>query len=165
MATKQELIAAGQTIMVQIGDHQWNSQILDYACSLARRNNGKLALVKMIPVQHTGWLGTEWGSLNLTDEDRAELNECAATAEDYGVEYSIHYFQYMTYSDALLEAAEHVNANVVFATLPKYLLPWWKRYRVTNLHHQFAQQQRLLIDETDLSTLSDVPEQESVVYQ
>ena len=165
MVTKLDLIQTDQTIMVQIGDHQWNNKVLDYVCSLARRNNSKLALVKMIPVQHLGWLGTEWGNLSLTNEDRAELSDCVATAEDYGVEYSIHYFQYMTFSDALLEAAEHVNAPVVFATLPKYLLTWWKRYRANNLHHQFAQRQRILVDETDLSTLNDVPEQEIVVYQ
>src|SRR5262245_46631657 len=133
MTTKQELITADQIVMVQIADHEWNCQALEYACSLARRTNSKLALVKMVPVQHLGWLGTEWGNLNLTTEESDELHDCAATAEDYGVEYTVHFFQYMTLPDALLEAAEHVNATVVFATLPKYLFPWWKRYRVNSL--------------------------------
>src|SRR5689334_13511504 len=122
-------MAFNQVIMLQVATHKWNKQALYYACALARRGVSKIALVKMIPVQHIAWLGTEFGNLNLTNADRIELEDCAATVEDYGVEYSTLFFQYVTLSDALVDAAEHVNANVVFATLPQGLIPWWDRLR------------------------------------
>jgi hypothetical protein len=143
-------MTAGQIIMVQVANTQWNCEALHCACILARRNVAKLALVKMIPVQHTSWLGTEWGGLNLSLQDSIELEECKATAQDYGVKYSTHLFQYLNLSDALVEAADYVKADVVFATLPKHLLPWWKRMRMDYLHCQLARQQRVLFDETSL---------------
>ena len=143
-------MAANQVIMVQVANHEWNKQALYYAYTLARRGVCKIALVKMIPVQHIAWLGTELGNLNLTNADRIELEDCAATVEDYGVEYSTLVFQYATLYDALLDAAEYVQANVVFATLPDGRLPWWDRLRRENLRHYFAKQQRVLIDKSSL---------------
>jgi len=143
-------MSTGQNIMVQVGEHQWNNQALHYACILARRDAGKVALVKMIPVQHVGWLGTEWGNLNLTADDRTELTDCVATVEDYGVDYTTHFFQYMTFGDALLEAAEFTKADVVFASLPRSRFPWWTQLRMDSLYRQFARQQRVLFDEVSL---------------
>ncbi len=143
-------MAANQVIMVQVANHEWNKQALYYACTLARRGVSKISLVKMIPVQHIAWLGTEFGNLNLTNAERIELADCAATVEDYGVEYSTLVFQYTTLSDALLDAAQHVQADVVFATLPHGLFPWWDKFREENLRRQFAKQQRVLIDKSSL---------------
>ena len=143
-------MTANQVIMVQVANHKWNKQALYYACTLARRGVSKIVLVKMIPVQHIAWLGTEFGNLNLTNVDRIELEDCAATVEDYGVEYSTLVFQYATLPDALLDAADYVQANVVFATLPCGLFPWWDRLRSDTLRRQFAKHQRVLIDKASL---------------
>ena len=143
-------MAFNQVIMVQVADHEWNKRALYYACTLARRGVSKIALVKMIPVQHVGWLGTEFGNLNLTNADRSELEDCEATVEDYGVEYSTLFFQYATLADALMGAAEYMDANVVFAKLPQGLIPWWDRRRGDNLRRKLARQQRVLIDQCSL---------------
>ena len=54
------------TIMVQIADRAWTLDALHCACQMARRSAAVIALVSMIPVQHTGWLGTEWGIMNFS---------------------------------------------------------------------------------------------------
>jgi hypothetical protein len=81
--------------------------------------SAKIALVKMIPVQYYSWLSTDLGLMNFSEQDRNRLADYQATIEDYGVEFSAHFFQYVTLAEAIRQAAEHVNAQIVFATLPK----------------------------------------------
>jgi hypothetical protein len=106
----------------------------------------------MIPVTHVGWLGTEFGTQNFTESDRRVMQECSATAEDYGIPFSIGVYQYVTLSEAIVDAAEHFNAQIVIASLPQYKLPFWQRFLTWQMRRQFAKQRRLLytLDETSL---------------
>jgi hypothetical protein len=132
-------------IMVQIADHAWTREALHSACILARQRPAIIALVKMIPVQHLGWLGTDLGYLNLSEKDYREIADCEATIEDYGVPFRTELFQYATLDDAILQFAEHVNAQVVFATLPKSIIPFWRSYQLRGLRRHLARHQRKLI--------------------
>src|SRR5947208_3225386 len=107
-----------QSIMVQITDRRWTLAAMHLACALARPAGAEVALVKMVPVQHVGWLGTDLGNLRLTPADRKDMSEYESITEDYGVQSSRHFYQYVTLPGALVDAAEYVNAQVVFATLP-----------------------------------------------
>src|SRR5689334_9925541 len=100
-----------QTIMVQAVDRNWTMAALHLACALARSTDAEIALVKMVPVQHISWLGTEFGYQNLTVHDHDELSAYQATAEDYGVLLNKEMFQYMTLPDAIADAAEYFDAQ------------------------------------------------------
>jgi len=138
------------SIMLQIGEPSWLPVALHLACAVARSHCYELILVKMIPVSHAGWLGTELGNLQLTETDRRLMQNCAATAEDYGVPYSTEIYQYITLSEAIVDAAQYFNARMVFANLPQYKLPFWRKLLMWRMRRQFARLGRLLytLDET-----------------
>jgi hypothetical protein len=131
-----------QTIMVQIADREWTLEALHAACLLARNTSAKIALVQMIPVQHPNWLGTDWGYLNVTAEEKDAFEDYQATIEDYGLECVPTLFQYATWAEGTLQAAEHVDAQTVFAPKPHSLLPIWTRFQVWMMQHRFTQQGR-----------------------
>src|SRR5215813_11249470 len=113
------------TTMVHMADHRWTSEALHLACALARNNQAEVALVRMMPVQHIAWLGTDFGNTPVTSQEYERLQEYQATAEDYGVDLSVQSMQYITLPEALVEAADHLGASVVFASLPKSHFPYW----------------------------------------
>ena len=134
-----------QTIMVQISDREWTLEALHRACLLARITSANIALVQMIPVQHPRWLGTDMGYMNFTDQDRVEFTDYQATIEDYGVEFTPLLFQYATLAEAIAQAAEHVNAQAVFARIPESIIPFWTKFQVWWLNRQLERQQCKLI--------------------
>ncbi len=130
------------TIMVQISNHEWTREALHCACLLARNTSARIVLVQMIPVQHASWLGTGWGYLNLTDQDQADFADCKAMLEDYGVEFTSLVFQYVTPTEAIAQATEHVNANAVFAKIPKSVIPLLTAFQRWSLNRRFISQNR-----------------------
>jgi hypothetical protein len=96
----------------------------------------------MIPVQHPGWLGTEWGYLNVTEQEQADFADYQATIEDYGVEFTALLFQYDSLAEAIAQAAEYVNAQIVFATIPESAIPFWTRFQRWSLSRQLTCQNR-----------------------
>jgi hypothetical protein len=132
------------SIMVQVGEPVWTSAALHLACAIARTRCYELILVKLIPVSHVGWLGTDFGNQNLTEADRKLMQDCCATAEDYGVLFSTGLYQYVTLSEALVDAAQDFDAQIVIASLPPYKLPFWRRFLTWRMRRQLTKQRRLL---------------------
>jgi hypothetical protein len=132
-----------RSIMIQLGEPDWTSKALHLACTIARANSCALTFVKMVPVDHPGWLGTELGNRHFSTADRALLRDCSNTAEDYGVPCAVDQFQYVILSDAVLDAAEYFDAHLTFATLPHYRLPLWRNFLMWRLHRQFEARARL----------------------
>ena len=133
-------------IMVQIANRQWTLEALHQACALARDKSAGIVLMKMLPVQHLGWLGTEFGTMNFSDGDRAEIHDYEATIEDYGVPFAAEVFQYVTLPEAIVQAADYVEADIVFATLPKSIIPYWQKFQLGRLRNDLASHGRQLID-------------------
>ena len=127
------------TIMVQVMGPQKTEETLHFACALARGKQVKVALVKMVPVPHLSWLGTELGDANFTSQDAQALEEYRAIAESYEVEVETHTYQYTTMTSALAQAANYVDAQVVFAELPPSILPFWYKFRVWLLRQYLSQ--------------------------
>src|SRR5690349_12479385 len=92
-----------RSIMVQLGEPQWTSKALHLACTVARANSCDLTIVKMVPVDHPGWLGTELGNRHFTTADQDRLRDYSITAEDYGVQFAVDLYQYVILSDAILD--------------------------------------------------------------
>lgn len=102
-------------IMLQIADHEWTQAALHSACQIARNRGMPLVLVKMIPVQHSGWLGSDMGYNNLSIDEHLETVDYESTVEDYGLPASLLLVQYVTLVDATVQAAEQLNASIIFA--------------------------------------------------
>ncbi len=145
--------------MVQIADRAWTLQALHHACLLARQSGAEVALISMISVQYWSWLGTAFGAMNFTAAEEAALHDYAATVEDYGVPCSLHVFQYITLAEALAEAADNLEAQFVFATLPHSLIPYWRYFQLRGLRRRLAQEHHQLIDpdSPDLSAQVALP--------
>jgi len=142
-------------IMVQIADDPaWTREALHCAALMARDQSAKIALVKMMPVQHLGWLGTGLGYLNLSHQDEQELADLAVTLEDYSMDFDFYPFQYATLADAIGQAAEYLDAQVIFATLPKGIIPFWRAYQVRGLRRHFARDGRQFIDQPEYTPVS-----------
>jgi hypothetical protein len=130
--------------MVQVGTPKWTLAALHLACAVAHTNGYPLVLVKMVPVSHVGWLGTELGYQNFTESDRRLLRVYAETAEAYGVVPSAELYQYTILSDAIVDSAAYFDARIIFATLPRYKLPFWRGFLLWRVHWQLRRQGRLL---------------------
>jgi hypothetical protein len=137
---------SGQRIMIQMADHAWVEEAVHRACLLARKGGGEIVLVKMVPVQHLSWLGTPFGNWNLTEQDRKDIESCQINAEDYGVTCAGLVFQYFKLPEAIVDAAEYLDADIVFATLPKSLIPFWTQFQLHQLRQQLTRQHRVLFD-------------------
>ena len=123
-------------IMVAVADHDWTLNVLQDACTLARETGSTIALVQMVPVQHHQWLGTELGYFLLTREDQQHFAEYEALLAEAGVEYQTTVFQYMSLTEAIVQATEHMHAQTIFAHLPTSIVPFWTKVRTVLLHRR-----------------------------
>ena len=129
-----------QKIMLVIGDADWTVNAIHLACTIARREGRELVIVKMLPMQHTGWLGAPQDFTALTRDERHLLSNCLSTADDYGVTATSEFFQYVDLPEAIRQAAEHYEASTVFAMLPHYRLAFWGKLMNNQLERQLHQQ-------------------------
>jgi hypothetical protein len=153
-----------QPIMVHMANREWTLAAMHTACALARNTGAEVTVVKMVAVHHPGWLGTDLGYRSLSWQDHDNLRYYQATAEDYGVAFSMLVFQYVTLPEALVDAAAYIDAQEVFAVLPQSLIPYWRQLQLWNLRRQLSQQGRCLYT-LEAAELSDVtPTIEQTVY-
>jgi len=127
-----------ESIIVQMSAPQWTEQALHLACAMARTTHSEVILLRMMETQHLSWLGTSYGVQTFSPEESARLWDYKAIAERYGVEFSIQPMQCVTYIDALVEARELMNAEAVFAALPKSRIPLWRKFQGWLLKRQLA---------------------------
>lgn len=144
-----------RTVMVCISDHKWTLNALHLACALGRNTGMEVVLVKMLPVQQVGWLGTDLGLTNFSEQDYVEICGYQKIAEDYGVQISPRLFQFVTLRDAIADAADHFQAGAVFATLPRSSIPYWRKYQLWSLTHRLNQQDCPLFTLEQPGDLSD----------
>jgi hypothetical protein len=125
--------------MVQIMDPQKTLDALHFACALARGQQTNVVLVKMVAVEHLSWLGTELGEQHFTDDDNQALRGYREIASGYDVGVETQTFQYTSFTSALVQAADYVDAQIVFAELPPSTLPLWYRFRAWLLRRCLAE--------------------------
>ncbi len=132
------------TILVQMTNENWTLQALHRACALARNNGARISLVRLMQVQHLGFLGTEFGSEPLSQREYAAWLNYAAIAEDYGVEIVRQSMQCWSPLDAIADAADYVDAQVVFAHIPHSFIPYMDRLQRWRLQRRLGQAKRQL---------------------
>jgi hypothetical protein len=117
------------------------------AAALARNEGGKVALLRLVPVQHLSFLGTPLGDVSPTNQEYEDLKQYTATAEDYGVELTVYTMQCYASLDAVAQAAQAVDAQVVFASVPPSHIPYWQRLRTWQLAHKLNHRQLFTLDQ------------------
>jgi len=132
------------TIMVQMAHHDWTLQALHLACAMSRNYKADVTLVRMLPVQHIGWLGTDYAHTPPTPEEYRHLQQYQATAHDYGVELSVIPMQYISLKEALVDAANELDAMAVFATLPRSGVSYWRKFQSWDMQRHLAAHHRML---------------------
>lgn len=133
-----------KTILVQISASRWTLQAVHLACSLARNNDARVILLRLIPVYHPGYLGTEFVDSAMTPQEYKDITTYSATAEDYGVMMTIQPMQYLTALDAVVNAAEQVKADIVFARVPASRISYWHKFQIWNLQRRLVPARRQL---------------------
>ncbi len=132
------------TILVQISNETWTIRALHFACALARSRGARVILLRLMQVQHLSYLGTEFGSTPLSAQEYTAAREYAATAQDYGVKLECQSMQCWSEPGAIADAADYVDAQVVFAHIPRSPIPFWDRLQCWSLQRRLARAKRQL---------------------
>lgn len=132
------------TILVQMSEKVWTMQALHLACALARNSSATLVLARLVEVQHYAHLGTPFGDNVPTPQEYDDIQEYAATAEDYGIEFSFRVMQCANRLEALADAADYLDSEVVFAHIPRSRIPYWQDIQTWLLKRRLAAGHRQL---------------------
>lgn len=97
----------------------------------------------MVPVQHVGWMETDLGYRHLTETAATKIRDCLATVEDYGFQAEVVEFQYPTWLEGTLQAADYVNASVVYAAKPAAAWATWGRFLAWLIQRGLERQERV----------------------
>jgi hypothetical protein len=128
------------TILVQLSDLHWTMKAMHFASAMARSTHSNVSLLHLILVKNPALLGSEFLNDTLSDEENENLHECAAIAEDYGVEMVVQRMQYVSYISAVVQAAEVLKASVIFAHVPDSPIRFWHRFQRWSLQQRLAAQ-------------------------
>lgn len=121
------------TIMVQMSDEQWTLEAMHFACAIARRLNGKVVLLHLMNSSNPGLLG--WAGVPTAMTEQHLVERYSTIAEDYGVEFHVQPMQFVTLTDALVQAVERLQASFLFANIPMYRFAFWRQFRLWSLKH------------------------------
>ncbi len=124
--------------MVQLADRCTTLEAVHSACALSQGEQSKVILVKLVPVPRLAWLGTELAGANFTTQEALEFMEYARVTSAYGIAFGVQLFQYVTWQDAIVQAAEYVGAQIVFAAVPMSRVGLWSRFQAWSLQRQLA---------------------------
>jgi hypothetical protein len=83
-----------------MADDQWTQLALHLAGAMVWQYHARIVLLWLVPVLHPGWLGTHFGESYMTRQDSTKLQEYAAIAEAYGVDFTIQTMQYFALEGA-----------------------------------------------------------------
>jgi hypothetical protein len=133
------------TIMVQMSDECWTMEAMHLACALAHNTNGQIMLLRLALANNPGLLG--WDINPSTAKEQRQMEEYAAVAEDYGVDFCIQPMQYITQVDALVQAVELFHASVLFAHLPQKGIRFWRQFQLWSLKHKLGNCDLYTLDE------------------
>ena len=133
-----------KNIMVQVSNKSWTMEALHLACAMARDSDTTITLVRFMEVGHPSYLGTSMGNIAPTPQEYQELQDYQATAEDYGVELDVRSIQCLSPLDVVAQAADELEADVVFARVPEHAIPYWRKFQIWNLERGLKSQARQL---------------------
>lgn len=123
------------TVMVQMADTKWTKAAVEVACQKALIIGAELALVEMIACECLNWQGIEPDEYVFSESELDDIELYKSIAKVYGVPVSVHVFKYDSLADAIARAADELNADAVFVTLPSTLIPFLRERQILHLSH------------------------------
>lgn len=112
-------------IIVQLAEPHWTRHTLHLASALARNTQSSITLLHLMVVRHPGLLGSDIAASPPTMEAHTQFEDYAFICEDYGVPCVLQSIQYISFIEALQDAASILNANVLFAKKPQSPVKIW----------------------------------------
>jgi hypothetical protein len=131
-------------ILIDIQDRPWTLQAVHQACGEVRRTGGKITLLQLIPALHPRLLGVASGAWQLPETQYLDLQEYASTAEDYGVPIQLQPMYYITRKEALVQAAEMFDVDILFSRGSSIFKPW-NAVQNSWLAHRLSKNKRHLV--------------------
>jgi hypothetical protein len=89
----------------------------------------------MIACECLNWQGIEPEEYVFSESELSDIAVYRATAERYGVPVSVHVYKYDSLAEAIARAADELNSDAVFVTLPPTLIPFLHERQVLHLSH------------------------------
>jgi hypothetical protein len=126
------------TIVVQVSKRKWTTQAMHFACSMARNTQSPLVLLQLIATRSPYLLGAEYGVIPPSTRELEEIAGYAEIAEDYGVAITLRPMQYDSLTGALVQAAVHTKARIVYANYPAQVVSFWRHTQLWVLRRQLA---------------------------
>ncbi len=144
-------------VLVQMTEKQWTMPAVHLACALARSSSANIILLQLIQEPHPSNLKQRFSFVSPPPQ-HDDIGEYAATAEDYGVHLSVRFMQCLSPLEALSNAADQLNADVVFAYVPQSWLPYWRKFQTWHLQRSLAAAHRQLfvLDQAALDQLPSI---------
>lgn len=123
------------TVMVQMADVCWTKAAVEVAARRAKEIGAEIALVEMIAAERLAWQGIEAKDYQFSPSERDNIKAYRAIAAHYGVSVSVHVYKYESLTQAIAHAADDLDAESVFVTLPHTLIPFMHERQVLQLNH------------------------------
>ncbi|MBE2269850.1 MAG: hypothetical protein IAE80_16555 [Anaerolinea sp.] len=123
------------TVMVQMADVRWTTTAVEIAAKRAQEIGAELALVEMIASECLNWQGIEPDEYQFSPTEREDIKHYRGIARKYGVPVSVHVYKYDSLSECIAQAADELDAESVFVTLPHTLIPFLHERQVLHLSH------------------------------
>ena len=133
------------TIMVQMAEPKWTAAALELACQQAASTGAEVALVELLHADAIHWLCCEADEYVFSESEREDLNHYREIAARHQVPMSVRVMKYDTLEQGIVEAADRVNADTVFVTLPPSVLSFLHNRQVKHLSHLLEEHNHHLI--------------------
>lgn len=118
------------TVLIITGERNWTLRAVHLAAAMARDAGLAVVMARLVPVAHLEYLGSSAREALLSYDEFDALREYIATAEAYGVPFSIEWFEYSDYIGGVTSAAEQHGAAAVFAPAPGGIVGLLARWRL-----------------------------------
>jgi len=140
-----------KTILVQMSERQWTLSAVHLAYALARNTKAKIILLQLIPVAHPSYLGTRFGYTQPTSQEEDDIEAYEVIAEAYEATFTLQPMQCLTPLEALVDAADQLDADAVFAYVPPSRIPYWQAFQkwVLNRRLSAAHRELFMPDQSD----------------
>ncbi|MCL4250016.1 MAG: hypothetical protein KJ065_17855 [Anaerolineae bacterium] len=123
-------------VMVEMDDLRWTAEALKAACPEAKQIGGKVVVALLLSESQCTLAGLDPDNYAFTQAEYDELRQYRAIAEEHGVEIDARVFEYRDLAEGIVQAADALNAAVVYAHLPATLLPFQHQRQVRHLERE-----------------------------
>ena len=147
--------APTRRILIPLEEWRWMPEAARAASILARDTGAEIILLRMVPVQHIAWLGTELGDLHSAAYWYLPALQAALTKS--GIPYQVRQFQFTSFVDGVAQAVELFDASVIFARTPNCPIPFWRQFQNWRLRRLLEQSHCRWYELTDGGFLATMP--------